>query len=158
MQRSANSAPPPNPLDPNPLDQNQMQGRTLDIEQLAADDLEYNYDMAGLAALRRRLAAAIHAYKGAHAQYVEVRPCGVGWFGTFAPAALLCQCAENSIAVLPPIVMPQVVTSALVLQEVVKSRERADYEPPPGTLGAGGSRDGWWMGGWGVGRADVCSC
>jgi len=54
-----------------------MQGRTLNIEGLAADDLEYNYDLPGLAALRRRLAAAIHNYKGAHAQYQEVRPCWV---------------------------------------------------------------------------------
>lgn len=44
----------------------------LDIESLAADDLEYNYDMPGLATLRRQLGAAIHAYKGAHAQYEEV--------------------------------------------------------------------------------------
>jgi hypothetical protein len=44
----------------------------FDIEQMAADDLEYNYDKAGLAALRRRLFAAIHEYKGAHSQYEEV--------------------------------------------------------------------------------------
>jgi aspartate/methionine/tyrosine aminotransferase len=43
-----------------------------DMDALAADDLEYNYDKAGLAALRRRLAAAIHDFKGAHAQYEEV--------------------------------------------------------------------------------------
>eukprot|EP00882_Tetradesmus_deserticola_P011812 GHRQ01012503.1.p1 GENE.GHRQ01012503.1~~GHRQ01012503.1.p1 ORF type:complete len:656 (+),score=303.76 GHRQ01012503.1:330-2297(+) len=43
-----------------------------DMDTLAADDLEYNYDKAGLAALRRRLAAAIHDFKGAHAQYEEV--------------------------------------------------------------------------------------
>lgn len=43
-----------------------------DMDSLAADDLEYNYDKAGLAALRRRLAAAIHDFKGAHAQYEEV--------------------------------------------------------------------------------------
>jgi hypothetical protein len=42
------------------------------MDALAADDLEYNYDKAGLAALRRRLAAAIHDFKGAHAQYEEV--------------------------------------------------------------------------------------
>jgi hypothetical protein len=57
----------------------QMAGRHLDIEGLAADDLEYNYDLAGLAALRRRLAAAIHNYQGARAQYQEV--CGAGWVG-----------------------------------------------------------------------------
>jgi hypothetical protein len=56
----------------------QVSARNLDIERLNADDLEYNYDLAGLAALRRRLAAAIHSYKGAHAQYEEVR----GWWGT----------------------------------------------------------------------------
>jgi hypothetical protein len=50
-----------------------MASRTLDIERLAADDLEYNYDVAGLAALRRRLTAAINNYKGSHAQYEEVR-------------------------------------------------------------------------------------
>ena len=44
----------------------------FDIEQMAADDLEYNYDKTGLAALRRRLFAAIHNYKGAHSQYEEV--------------------------------------------------------------------------------------
>lgn len=43
-----------------------------DLDALAADDLEYNYDKAGLAALRRRLAAAIHDFKGAAAQYEEV--------------------------------------------------------------------------------------
>jgi hypothetical protein len=57
----------------NPTLNRQVSGRTIDVERLAADDLEYNYDMAGLAALRRRLAAAIHNYKGAHAQYEEVR-------------------------------------------------------------------------------------
>ncbi len=54
----------------------QVGQRQLDIEQLAADDLEYNYDLKGLAALRRRLMAAIHGYKGARAQYEEVRGCG----------------------------------------------------------------------------------
>lgn len=50
-----------------------------DLDALAADDLEYNYDKAGLAALRRRLAAAIHDFKGAAAQYEEViRQVGVG--------------------------------------------------------------------------------
>lgn len=43
-----------------------------DLDSLNADDLEYNYDKAGLAALRRRLAAAIHDFKGSHAQYEEV--------------------------------------------------------------------------------------
>lgn len=43
-----------------------------DLDSLAADDLEYNYDMAGLAALRRRLAAAIHDFKGASVQYEAV--------------------------------------------------------------------------------------
>lgn len=43
-----------------------------DMDSLGADDLEYNYDKAGLAALRRRLAAAIHDFKGAHAQYEDV--------------------------------------------------------------------------------------
>ncbi len=42
------------------------------MDSLAADDLEYNYDMAGLAALRRRLAAAIHDFKGASVQYEAV--------------------------------------------------------------------------------------
>lgn len=39
----------------------------------------------------------------------------------------------------------QVVTSALELQEVVKCRERGEYEAPPGTLGAGGvgGREGY---------------
>ncbi|GBF88476.1 hypothetical protein Rsub_01189 [Raphidocelis subcapitata] len=85
-----------------PVKPSQIAARgALDIESLAADDLEYNYDLAGLAALRRRLGAAIHAYKGAHAQYEEA------------------------------------VTSALALQQVVKSRERGDYDAPPGALGAG---------------------
>ncbi|KAI8462677.1 MAG: LMBR1-like membrane protein-domain-containing protein [Monoraphidium minutum] len=84
-----------------PVKPSQVGARSLDIERLAADDLEYNYDVAGLAALRRRLAAAIHNYKGAHAQYEEV------------------------------------VRSALALQQVVKSRERGDYEAPPGAPGAG---------------------
>jgi hypothetical protein len=43
-----------------------------DLDALGADDLEYNYDIPGLAALRRRLTAAIHDFKGAHAQYEEV--------------------------------------------------------------------------------------
>lgn len=43
-----------------------------DMDSLGADDLEYNYDKPGLAALRRRLAAAIHDFKGAHAQYEDV--------------------------------------------------------------------------------------
>ncbi|KAI8464460.1 MAG: LMBR1-like membrane protein-domain-containing protein, partial [Monoraphidium minutum] len=84
-----------------PVKPSQVSGRTLDIERFAADDLEYNFDVGGLAALRRRLAAAIHNYKGARAQYEEV------------------------------------VTQALTLQDVVKSRERGVYDAPPGTLGAG---------------------
>lgn len=43
-----------------------------DMDSLCADDLEYNYDKPGLAALRRRLSAAIHDFKGAHAQYEDV--------------------------------------------------------------------------------------
>eukprot|EP00879_Flechtneria_rotunda_P003202 GHRR01003425.1.p1 GENE.GHRR01003425.1~~GHRR01003425.1.p1 ORF type:complete len:656 (+),score=226.79 GHRR01003425.1:287-2254(+) len=43
-----------------------------DLDSLGADDLEYNYDKAGLAALRRRLFAAMHDFKAAHAQYEEV--------------------------------------------------------------------------------------
>ncbi|KAF8067159.1 lmbrd2 [Scenedesmus sp. PABB004] len=43
-----------------------------DLDALHADDLEYNYDMAGLAALRRRLAAAIHEFQAAAAQYEAV--------------------------------------------------------------------------------------
>jgi hypothetical protein len=84
-----------------------------DMDALAADDLEYNYDKAGLAALRRRLAAAIHDFKGAHAQYKEVirqvrfRWCGSrqgrsglaerGWEGACLMPAVpaTCQCCER---------------------------------------------------------------
>jgi hypothetical protein len=66
---------PPSPLAPRPR---QMANRHLDIERLAADDLEYNYDVQGLAALRRRLTGAIHNYKGAHAQYEEAVRAGLG--------------------------------------------------------------------------------
>jgi hypothetical protein len=59
----------------------QVGQRQLDIEQLAADDLEYNYDKKGLAALRRRLMSAIHGYQGARAQYEEVRGTGGGGGG-----------------------------------------------------------------------------
>ena len=61
-----------------------MASQPLDIEGLAADDLEYNYDLEGLAALRRRLDAAVHAYQGAHAQYEEVRARGGGGGGWVA--------------------------------------------------------------------------
>ncbi|GIL58629.1 hypothetical protein Vafri_13639 [Volvox africanus] len=44
----------------------------IDIESLNAEDLEYNYDVAGLAALRRRMIYAISTYKGDRAQYEEV--------------------------------------------------------------------------------------
>ncbi|GIL77008.1 hypothetical protein Vretimale_3267 [Volvox reticuliferus] len=44
----------------------------IDIESLNAEDLEYNYDVAGLAALRRRMFYAISTYKGDRAQYEEV--------------------------------------------------------------------------------------
>jgi hypothetical protein len=110
---------PPPPLSPEI--KTQVGARELDIEQLAADDLEYNYDVQGLAALRRRLAAAIHNYKGAHAQYEEA------------------------------------VTSALALQEVVKSRERGDYEPPPGAPGAGGG-GGVGVGCGGTGAFALAGC
>jgi hypothetical protein len=43
----------------------------LDLEALSADDLEYNYDREGLAALRRRLNASVAAYSAAHAQYED---------------------------------------------------------------------------------------
>ncbi len=71
-----------------PVKPSSVQQRQLDIEQLAADDLEYNYDKAGLAALRRRLARAIHEYKGAHAQYEEVI-CQVGDGGARLGRAVL---------------------------------------------------------------------
>ncbi|KAG2435358.1 hypothetical protein HXX76_007431 [Chlamydomonas incerta] len=44
----------------------------IDIESIAAEDLEYNYDVAGLAALRRRMFFAISTYNGDRAQYKEV--------------------------------------------------------------------------------------
>ncbi|GLC39990.1 hypothetical protein PLESTB_000120900 [Pleodorina starrii] len=44
----------------------------IDIESMNAEDLEYNYDVAGLAALRRRMFYAISTYKGDRAQYEEV--------------------------------------------------------------------------------------
>ncbi|PNW77818.1 hypothetical protein CHLRE_10g453100v5 [Chlamydomonas reinhardtii] len=44
----------------------------IDIESIAAEDLEYNYDVSGLAALRRRMFFAISTYNGDRAQYEEV--------------------------------------------------------------------------------------
>ncbi|GFR49399.1 hypothetical protein Agub_g11451 [Astrephomene gubernaculifera] len=44
----------------------------IDIESMNAEDLEYNYDVAGLAALRRRMFYAISTYKGDRALYEEV--------------------------------------------------------------------------------------
>jgi hypothetical protein len=78
-----------------------MEGRSVDIEALAADDLEYNYDLDGLAALRRRLAAAIHNYQGAHAQYAEVGLLGGGGgaarprFGAGPPAQELSRASRS---------------------------------------------------------------
>ncbi len=42
-----------------------MPDRAVEIEALNANDLDYNYDKRGLAALRRRLYYAIHDYQGA---------------------------------------------------------------------------------------------
>ncbi|KXZ44947.1 hypothetical protein GPECTOR_60g724 [Gonium pectorale] len=47
-------------------------GRGIDIESMNAEDLEYNYDVAGLAALRRRMFFAISSYNGDRAMYEEV--------------------------------------------------------------------------------------
>ncbi|PNH04704.1 LMBR1 domain-containing protein 2 [Tetrabaena socialis] len=47
-------------------------GAGLDIESMNAEDLEYNYDVAGLAALRRRMFFAISSYNGDRAMYEEV--------------------------------------------------------------------------------------
>ncbi|KAG2481922.1 hypothetical protein HYH03_019121 [Edaphochlamys debaryana] len=47
-------------------------GGGIDIESMNAEDLEYNYDVPGLAALRRRMFYAISTYNGDRAQYEEV--------------------------------------------------------------------------------------
>ncbi|MEW5297623.1 MAG: hypothetical protein WDW36_000821 [Sanguina aurantia] len=52
-----------------PVKPSQMEARNVDIEALKAEDLEYNYDLQGLAELRRRMFYAIAVYKGARAQY-----------------------------------------------------------------------------------------
>jgi hypothetical protein len=49
----------------------------LDLEALSPDDLEYNYDRDGLAALRRRLNSAIASYAAAHAQYEAAVAAGI---------------------------------------------------------------------------------
>ena len=49
------------------------------------------------------------------------------------------------------------VTQALVLQEVVKSRERGAYDAPPGTLGAG-ERCRRLHGAFMLGSACTCAC
>eukprot|EP00878_Enallax_costatus_P015761 GHUV01016516.1.p1 GENE.GHUV01016516.1~~GHUV01016516.1.p1 ORF type:complete len:615 (+),score=178.39 GHUV01016516.1:1103-2947(+) len=58
--------------DDSPVKPSAVVAAGYDMDSMGADDLEYNYDKAGLAALRRRLAAAIHEFKGAHAQYEDV--------------------------------------------------------------------------------------
>eukprot|EP00775_Hariotina_reticulata_P003223 gene3223-3500_t len=58
--------------DESPVKPSSVVAAGYDLDALGADDLEYNYDIPGLAALRRRLTAAIHDFKGAHAQYEEV--------------------------------------------------------------------------------------
>jgi len=65
--------------DASPVKPSDVQARgPLDLESLSADDLEYHYDLEGLAALRRRLNAAVSAYAAAHAQYGAAVAAGVG--------------------------------------------------------------------------------
>ncbi|KAF5836465.1 LMBR1-like membrane protein-domain-containing protein [Dunaliella salina] len=52
-----------------PIKPSLLATRTVDIEGLRAEDLEYNYDLEGLAILRRRLFWAVADYKGFRAMY-----------------------------------------------------------------------------------------
>ncbi|EFJ41548.1 hypothetical protein VOLCADRAFT_98436 [Volvox carteri f. nagariensis] len=59
----------------------------IDIESLNAEDLEYNYDVAGLAALRRRMFYAISTYKGITGKGRRGRKGGGGHERGMRPAA-----------------------------------------------------------------------
>ncbi len=48
-----------------PVKPSELANRNVEIDHLRAEDLEYNYDKKGLAALRRRLFWAIAEYRGA---------------------------------------------------------------------------------------------
>eukprot|EP00798_Chlamydomonas_sp_ICE-L_P014725 gene14725-20769_t len=50
----------------------QIRANKVDLEGLTAEDLEYNFDIHGLARLRRRLFAATAEYNGTQSKYVDV--------------------------------------------------------------------------------------
>lgn len=60
------------PIKPGDLASRSTSGGGLDLESFNAEDLEYNYDVTGLAALRKRMYFAISNYKGDRAMYEEV--------------------------------------------------------------------------------------
>lgn len=55
-----------------PVKPSEIEHRNVDMEAMNAEDLEYNYDKKGMAALRRRLTHAINEYQSARVQYEEV--------------------------------------------------------------------------------------
>lgn len=113
---------------------------------------QYNYDMAGLAALRRRLTAAVHDFKGATAQYEEVirqvgggsKDCAPGCvvlrpYLRLVPAHAarpaagpLARPARTAQPLAPRDVSAAAAAArqALDLEAVIKCRQLGVYEPP----------------------------
>ncbi len=63
----ARARPQESPIKPSDLAARAQGAQGVDIEGMRAEDLDYNYDKAGLAALRQRMFYAIAEYKGGRA-------------------------------------------------------------------------------------------
>eukprot|EP00798_Chlamydomonas_sp_ICE-L_P030467 gene30467-35478_t len=106
-----------------PVKPSSMAQRNVDIDSIKAEDLEYNFDVNGLAALRRRLGYAIDEYRGNRAQYVDVM------VEAFELEDVI-QC--RSLGEYQPRTRAQyvdVMVEAFELEDVIKCRSLGEYEP-----------------------------